>query len=238
MDMQILRDLFDGCASASEVLGGRRRLPHAGAGGPAAARADEGRLARQRHGVAPRLGRDRAEPPARLAPLRPAPEQPDHQARHSPAAHRGPPDAGAARRRRHRLVARLEDQLLGAAGGGRPGPRPHPLPRDDGPPRAQHVRPAPAVPDRRQLRRHLRHRRNAAAQPQRRAARAARAAIGLARGQRHGPARARRVHRRRDVERRRRHHACPSRRTATAPSGSATGSSPAPTSCATRRAAP
>ena len=45
----------------------------------------------------------------------------------------------------------------------------------------EHVRPASAVPDRRQLRRDLRHRRDAAAEPQRRAAPAAGAAVRLAR---------------------------------------------------------
>ena len=68
--------------------------------------------------------------------------------------------------------ARLED-----------GARAHKLIRDlvtTGPARAEHVRPAPAVPDRRQLRRHLGHRRDAAAEPQRRAAPAAGAAGRLA----------------------------------------------------------
>ena len=52
--------------------------------------------------------------------------------RGTPAAARGrAPDPGAARRRRDRLVARLEDQLLGAAGGRRPRPQAHPRPGDD-----------------------------------------------------------------------------------------------------------
>ena len=59
----------------------RRRLPLPGPGHPGPVAPDAGRLARQHHGVALRLGRDRTGPPARLAPLRPAPEQPDHQAR-------------------------------------------------------------------------------------------------------------------------------------------------------------
>ncbi len=68
-------------------------------------------------GVALRLGGDRAGASAHLAPVRSASQQPDHQARHAPAVHGRPPDPGAARRRRYRLVARLEDQLLGADGG-------------------------------------------------------------------------------------------------------------------------
>jgi alpha-L-fucosidase 2 len=69
MDNQILRDLFDGCARASEILG-----VDPGPGHPAAAGPDEGGFAGQRDGVALRLGRAGADPPARLAPVRPAPE--------------------------------------------------------------------------------------------------------------------------------------------------------------------
>ena len=60
MDNQILRDLFNGCAQASEVARRRRRLPGPGPGRPGPAPPDEGRLARQHPGVAVRLGRDRA----------------------------------------------------------------------------------------------------------------------------------------------------------------------------------
>ena len=115
--------------------------------------------------------------------------------------------------------ARLED-----------GARAHKLVRDlvtNGPARAEHVRPAPAVPDRRQLRRHLRHRRDAAAEPQRRAAPAARAAVRLADRERHGSARSGRIHGRHHVEREPGATSSLSRPTATAPSSCAPGCSPA-----------
>ncbi|MDR7351238.1 hypothetical protein J2S68_002781 [Glycomyces algeriensis] len=202
MDNQILRDLFNGCASASEVLG-------IDADFRTQVRAARDRLAPMRVGSRGNIMEylhdwietDPAAP-ARLAPLRPAPEQPDHQARHPAAVHGRPPDPGAARRRGHRLVPRLEDQLLGAPGGGNAGARPDPPARDAGTARAQHVRPPSAVPDRRELRRDLGDRRDAAPEPQRRTAPAARAAGRLARRVRVRPARARRAHHRRHLERR------------------------------------
>ena len=60
MDNQILRDLFNGVAQAERGARRRRRLPDQGPGHPRPAGPDEGRLARQHHGVALRLGGDRA----------------------------------------------------------------------------------------------------------------------------------------------------------------------------------
>ena len=62
MDNQILRDLFNGVRAGRPGARRRRRLPDPGPGHPRPAAADEGRLARQHHGVAVRLGRDRDGP--------------------------------------------------------------------------------------------------------------------------------------------------------------------------------
>ena len=224
MDNQILRDLFDGVRPGQRDPRRGQHLPGAGSRHPGPAPAHEGRLARQHHGVALRLGGDRAQPPAHLAPVRAGPQQPDHQARHPAAVRGGPADPGAARRRRHGLVAGLENQLLGSDGGGQAGPRPDPLPRHHRPARAQHVRPAPAVPDRRQLRRHRRHRRDAVAEPHRRAARPARAAAGLAERAGDRPARSGWAHGRHHLGERSWPPRSSSDRTGPAPSACAPGS--------------
>ena len=129
-----------------------RRLPAARA---AAAPADD-RQARPDPGMVGGLRRARARPPPHLAALRPPSGRPDHGARHAGSGARGARDARAparARRRPHRLEPRLDHQLLGAARRRREGLRELP-----GAARevhaAQPVGPAPAVPDRRQLRRH------------------------------------------------------------------------------------
>ena len=62
------------------------------------------------------------------------------------------------------------------------------------------VRRPSALPDRRQLRRDRRHRRDAPAEPRRRDRTSARAPIRLAKWKCAGPSRARRIHRRRDME--------------------------------------
>ena len=153
------------------------------------------------------LRRARARPPARLAPVRPAPGPLRSRSRGTPELARAArvvarAPAGA-RRRRHGLEPGLDRQLLGAAGGRRPGARAtcalllarsHP---------AQPVRHPPAVPDRRQLRRHRRHRRDAAAEPRGRAGPAAGAAARLAGRQRRRPARPRRLRGRPRLEGRR-----------------------------------
>ena len=116
--------------------------------------------------------------------------------------HRTPDLAAAARVTLQRRLAHggghtgwsrgVDHQLLGAAAGRRAG-------RGEraGPPRQQHAaQPAgqpPAVPDRRQLRRHGRDRRDAAPESPRRASPAAGVAQGLARRPRDGPAGPRRV---------------------------------------------
>ena len=89
------------------------------------------------------------------------PERADRPGYNARARRRGAALARDPRRRRHRLGHRLAAQSLGAAAGRRPRPRradPDALAR---PHLSQHVRRAPAVPDRRQLRRRGRHRRDA-----------------------------------------------------------------------------
>lgn len=91
MDNQILRDLFDGFVSASELLG-----EDADAG-----LRSETRAAREK-----------------LPPMRIGAQGQLQEWQRPGAVRRGAQDAGAARGRGNRLVPRLEDQLLGAAGGG------------------------------------------------------------------------------------------------------------------------
>ncbi len=62
----------------------------------------------------------RAAAPPYLAPVWAAPRPPDHAPWHARTVRCGPALARASRRRRHRLVDGLEDQLLGATGGWRP----------------------------------------------------------------------------------------------------------------------
>jgi len=155
--------------------------------------------------------------PPRVAPVRAAPRQADHPA-DAEALRGGQGLSDRARRRRHRLVARVEDQLLGEA------PRRRSRVRDGAqPPHAgrQHshrlrqgrrrrvpesLRRPPTVPDRRQLRRDGGCRRDAAAVTSALGGRrlhspsAARAALGVADGARAGAARARRVRGRHRVE--------------------------------------
>ena len=161
---------------------------------------DAGRVPRQHTGVARRLGGDRARltgTSPTCTGCTPATRSPT---RHTTTAPGRTTDPGTARRRRHRLVTRLEDQLLGSTGRRRPRPQAPRRPRTHRPARTEHVRPAPAVPDRRQLRRHLRHRRNAAAEPHRRTARPARTTTGLADRAGHRAPGPRRIHSRRHLE--------------------------------------
>ena len=122
MDMQILRDLFDGCARASEVLG-------VDAGFRGQVQAARKRLAPMKVGSRGNIQEwlydwVETEPNHRhvshLYGLHPSNQI---TKRGTPQLFDGrPPHPGAAWRRRHRLVTRLEDQLLGADGGRRPGP--------------------------------------------------------------------------------------------------------------------
>lgn len=115
--------------------------------------------------------------------------------------------AGTARHRGTGLVPRLEDQHEGPAAGACPR-----LPAPGGPAhpgahRAQPLRPAPALPDRRQLRRRLRHHRDAGAEPSRRDRAAARPARRLAHRCLPGAAGTRRLRDRSGVDGAR-HHPC------------------------------
>jgi hypothetical protein len=85
MDLQILRDLFDACAEASEIL-------QTDADFRARVRQTRARLAPMQigragptPGMAARLGYGGAgaAPPARVAPVRPASQQPGHAARNA-----------------------------------------------------------------------------------------------------------------------------------------------------------
>ena len=117
---------------------------------------------------------------------------PAHHAAHAGALCGGAAIARVARRRRHRLEPRVEGEPLGAAArwrprvchagepaaaGGHIGNELHRRRRRV----RQPVRCAPAVPDRRQLRRDRRDRRDAGAEPRRRDSPAAGAAVGVAR---------------------------------------------------------
>ena len=123
MDMQILRDLFDGCARASEVLG-------VDAGFRGQVQTARERLAPTKVGSRGNIQEwlydwVETEPGHRhvshLYGLHPSNQI---TRRGTPAAVRGrPPHAGTARGRRYRVVTRLEDQLLGADGGRGQGPQ-------------------------------------------------------------------------------------------------------------------
>ena len=189
MDNQILRDLFDGCARASEVLGvdttfraqvraTRDRLPPMQVGSRGNIQEwlyDWVETERNHRHVSHLYGLH----PSNQITRRGTPQL--FEAARRTLELRGDDGTGWSLAWKINFWARMEE-----------GTRAHKLIRylvTHRPARAEHVRPAPAVPDRRQLRRHLRHRRDAAAEPHRRAARAARAADRLADRAGGGPAR-------------------------------------------------
>ena len=180
MDQEILWDHFTNVLDAAAALGDRRRLRAARS---AAARErlllPQGRLGRAADGMGGGVRGGRSASSARLAPVR-APSGPADHAAHDAGA-------GATRRAsrskpaatRHRLVHGLEDLLLGPARATAITRRAAPQPPAADRMTTQSTRRragrvpepvllAPAVPDRRQLRRHRRHRRDAAAEPRRR----------------------------------------------------------------------
>ena len=123
MDMSILWELFSDCLDAAA-----RPRHRAGVRGPARSRArqalsPEDRRARPAAGVVPGLHGDRGPPSAPVAPLRRVSRTADHPG-HPGALRRRAARPRDPRRRRHRLVARLEDQPLGALQGRRPRLRP------------------------------------------------------------------------------------------------------------------
>ena len=175
MDHQLIRDLFANTAQAAAILGVDRALADQLERPARPDRPQPGRQVRPAPGMARGQGRPQEPAPPRLAPLGPAPRLRDHPPRHPCPGRRGAAVARLPRRRRHRLEQGLEDQLLG------PVPRRRPRPQDahrgpGGEHPAQPLRHPPPVPDRRQLRRHRRHRRDAAAKPHRRDRAPARAA--------------------------------------------------------------
>ena len=145
-------------------------------------------------------------PSSPLAPVRPASRSADHADIVGRVVHGGTQGARTPRRRRDRLVARVEGQRVGTTARRRPcasAARPAAAPRRRH--RRAHewrrwrlrqpVRRAPTVPDRRQLRRDVRHLRDAAAEPRRRPRPAAGAAGRVAARSRDRPACARRLRR-------------------------------------------
>ena len=170
MDTQIAHALFTRLIAASEILGVEPDFRAAARGGARQAHAAEDRQARPDHGVARGLRRAGSRPPAHLAAVRAESRQPDHAARHAGAGEGGARDARSPpgqRRRPYRLEPRLDHQLLGAPRGCRQDLREHrgAAGQVDA---AEPARHASAVPDRRQLRRHGGHRRDAPAEPRRR----------------------------------------------------------------------
>jgi alpha-L-fucosidase 2 len=150
MDHQIVRNLFANTIEASE----------------------QDRSARPAAGMARRRRRSGQSPPARVASLGRLPRR-RNRPRHAGAARGRGAVAGDAGRRWHRMVAGLEDQPVGAAWRWQPR-APHAFQpthahrlAEDGIRRRRRlhepVRFSPAVPDRRQLRRDQRHRRDAPA---------------------------------------------------------------------------
>jgi len=135
--------------------------------------------------------RRRHAPPPHLAPLRSLPLQPDQSLQPQRTVRRRQADAHRPRRRGYRLEPRLEDLFLGTYA--RRHTRPHHLKEyaqaaavgechgavPQRPHLPQPVRCPPALPDRRQLRCHCRHCRDAAAESRRCRAPAARPARGM-----------------------------------------------------------
>ena len=205
MDEAILRELFADAIEAARTLG-------TDAGPAADVERDSGQAGaatdRQRRpvaGMARRLGHAGAgdPPPARVAPVRSVPR----------ARHRRPPDARAGgsretlardpRRSGDGLGHRVADQPLGEARRRQPRVRHPEVPARPRAHLSQHVRRAPAVSDRRQLRRHVGSRRDAVAVRRGRDSTVAGASGGVAGRSRHGPESARRVRGRSGVAARR-----------------------------------
>ena len=158
MDRQILRDLFDRTRSRpAEILGMRRgasRSSSHAARARLAPDADRQAPASCRNGSRTGTAGARAAAPPRLAPVRRLPEQPD-QRRATRRSWPPPRDVSLELRgdRSTGWAHRLAAQPVGAAGRRR-ARAPHPeRPARPGAHLSQHVRRAPAVPDRRQLRR-------------------------------------------------------------------------------------
>ena len=205
MDEEILRELFGNAIEAARALGVDADLRQKWSATRAQAGAAADRQRRPAAGVARRLGHAGARdpPPARVAPVRPV-----SRSRHRRAPHAGTRGgretlARDSRRSGDRLGDRVADQPLGQAGRRQPRVRHPEVPARPRAHLSQHVRRAPAVSDRRQLRRHLRDRRDAAAGRRGRDSPAAGAARGVARRSRHGSASARRVRDRSRLEARR-----------------------------------
>ncbi len=130
---------------------------------------------------------------ARVASLCAVSQRADHRAAHAAAGGRREAFAGAARRPVHGLGDRLAHQPLGAAARRRPHARRAQTTAGSLAHLSQHVRRAPAVPDRREFRRCERHPGDARAMRRRRDRAAARAAARMAGRFAARPAGARRI---------------------------------------------
>ncbi len=131
--------------------------------GQACAAADRHR--RSVAGVARRLGHAGARdpPPSRVAPVRLVSRSRHRRAPHARTGSGRETLARDSRRSGDRLGDGVADQSLGQAGRWQSRLRHPEVPARSGADVSEHVRCAPAVSDRRQLRRHFRHRRDAAA---------------------------------------------------------------------------
>ena len=154
MDNQILRDTFNQCIRAAEILGRDRTLPPNWPRRATACRPT--RLAKRasfRNGLRIGTWRRRHSSPPRLAFIRFVPQRADHPPRHARAGSGGAQVVRDARRRRHRLGPGLAAKPLGAAAGCRACP--HHSASLIAPDRTLPTCSiASALPDRRQFRRH------------------------------------------------------------------------------------
>ena len=166
MDHQIIAGLFTEVMRASEILDVDAPLRARVIEAQQAPATANGRQARTDSGMVGRLRRARARPPAHLAAIRAPSERSDHGTRHAGAGSGGAGDdreASGARRRPHRLEPGVDHQFLGPPRRRREG-----LGELSGASRqvdaAEPLGSSPAVPDRRQLRRHRWSRGDAAAE--------------------------------------------------------------------------
>ena len=195
MDSQILRDLFSQVIEAGRALGVDDALPQGADRYARQARAGSDWGSRPVAGVAGRLGHDRARAPAsaRVPSLRRLPERSVVERHHAGPDSGGTPLAGHPRRRVDGVGHGLACRPLGQARRSRAGVPPARVPAVARPLVPEPVRRAPALSDRRELRGHGSHRRDAAAVSRRHASPVAGAAEGVASGTGHRAAGTRRL---------------------------------------------
>ena len=170
MDEAIVRELFGNAIEAARTLGDRPRPAAEVERDSREAGAAADRQRRPAAGMARGLGPAGAgDPsPARLAPVRSLPRPRHRRAPHARTRGRRETLARDSRRPGDGLGHRVADQSLGEAGRRQPRLRDPEISARSRAYLSQHVRRAPAVSDRRQLRRHVGDRRDAAAVRRRR----------------------------------------------------------------------